>query len=333
MRILVVRSDRLGDTILTLPAVADLRAALPGATVDVCCAPPLADLVACDRHVDEVLTWRIGTPTGDVFAAIRRRGYDAAVICYSRTPLVWRLLLARIPIRVGSGRRIYAPLLTTRSWRSRSRERLHESRWNRELVRRLLAEVGADTSVCDASPRTGLVPDEASERRASDVWNRLRLGGKVVVLQPGSQGSSLDWPPKRMEELARELRARERQILVHLGPGDRALAPLFHRHATIGEDLSLPELAAVLKRAAVLVGNSTGPLHLAGALGTPVVGLYPPVRELLPERWGPLGEGHRLIVGGDGERVHLHRDAAPAECMYAIPVERVAEEVEELLDG
>ncbi len=86
-------------------------------------------------------------------------------------------------------------------------------------------------------------------------------------------------------------------------------------------------LAAVLSLATVVVANSTGPLHLAAAVGTSVVGLYPGKRVMSPRRWGPLGKNHRVIQPAQAE---CRCPSKQCRCMETISVDQVAEQVESL---
>ena len=88
----------------------------------------------------------------------------------------------------------------------------------------------------------------------------------------------------------------------------------------------LRTLAAVLSQASTVVANSTGPLHLAVAVGTRVVGLYPSKKAMSPVRWGPLGEGHRLITPAQTE---CHCPPRQCRCMETITPEDVARMVVE----
>lgn len=93
----------------------------------------------------------------------------------------------------------------------------------------------------------------------------------------------------------------------------------------------LPTLAAILKEAAVFVGPSTGPIHLAAAVGTPVVALFGPVRTTGPERWGPLGEAHTVFVPPVPPcNCNVNR-CERGDCMDLITVEEVANAVGRVL--
>jgi ADP-heptose:LPS heptosyltransferase len=92
----------------------------------------------------------------------------------------------------------------------------------------------------------------------------------------------------------------------------------------IAGQTDLRTLAAVLSLARVVVANSTGPLHLAAAVGTRVVGLYPSRKAMSPRRWGPVGEPHRVM---QPDSIECHCPPRGCQCMEKITVDQVAEEV------
>jgi ADP-heptose:LPS heptosyltransferase len=171
---------------------------------------------------------------------------------------------------------------------------MHECARAREHGRTLLAALGADTGVCDRPPRTGLtVPDAA---RASARAQLAALGvSDAVLLHVGSNGSAADWPIAHMAQLADALAEQGVPVLVSTGLRRPDLEQAMRQacrltHAYTPAEPSMERLAAWLEAARCVVAGSTGPLHLAGALGTPTVGLFPCVKDCLPAQWGPLGE-------------------------------------------
>jgi ADP-heptose:LPS heptosyltransferase len=144
-----------------------------------------------------------------------------------------------------------------------------------------------------AAPRLPWVPVAPAARWAAREL--LGEGGDFVVLHPGSGGSAREWPPAHFAAVGRRLAGdyglavvvtgtdAERELAARVAaavPGARALAGR----------TSLPVLAGLLAEARALVAASTGTAHLAAAVGTPVVGVYPPIRDATPVRWGVRGE-------------------------------------------
>jgi ADP-heptose:LPS heptosyltransferase len=119
---------------------------------------------------------------------------------------------------------------------------------------------------------------------------------RFVVLHPGSGGSAKDWSPDQFGALAARLAGDVPgcAILITGSAPEQALmrrvaAAVPDRAVAMRDVVTLPQLAAVLSLADLCVANSTGPLHIAAAVGTPVIGLYPFERVCNPVRWGPLG--------------------------------------------
>jgi ADP-heptose:LPS heptosyltransferase len=165
-------------------------------------------------------------------------------------------------------------------------------------------------------------------RNGRRILSEVGVQGEFVVLHPGSGGSADRWPIKKFIQLYAMLKKRGLQVVMS-GSADEGAAienaaknlnvSLNH----IAGETDLRALAAVLSLARTVVANSTGPLHLAVAVGTKVVGLYPSRRIMSPVRWGPLGEGHRVI-----QPQSLDEESSDQLIrMDTIPVERVAGEV------
>jgi ADP-heptose:LPS heptosyltransferase len=325
-RILVSRTDRLGDLVLTLPAVLDLAAAFPSAHLAVLCRPENAALAALCPGVAQTIAWRAEDGTG----GLTINGFDAAVVCYPKPPaLAWRLYRAGIPLRVGTARRWWSFLFNEREAGGRTASGQHESELNRALARRCIARLGGPSAVCDRPARLELrLPESLKEKAATRIAQAGLPERGFAVLHAGSRGSAKDWPLERMLELAAALRGQGHAVAWTVGPADQAVRARLAAQPgnRLLENLPLDVLAAVLAQAGVVVANSTGPLHVAAAAGAPVVGLYPPVAACDPERWGPLGSQTRSLTapttGAEPARFANPR-VAPADLMERIAVDSV----------
>lgn len=157
---------------------------------------------------------------------------------------------------------------------------------------------------------------------------------RYIVLSPGGGWRYKRWPPDRFGELAERLwNAHRYRIIVNCGPGESDLGEIVLGHAGIAMPImvqyALPELKALLMRADLVVACDSGPLHLAVALGTPVVGLYGPTD---PARNGPYG-GRDIVIRNAGEQDTTHdREDSDSEAMLSITVDQVFAAVEERLE-
>ena len=142
-----------------------------------------------------------------------------------------------------------------------------------------------------------------AERKAFDVRGSLGISDtdRLVILHPGSGGSARDWKPKHFAQLAAELKKHGFNVVITGGKAETVLVQSIAHDAGEGvksfaSDLSLKEFAAFIQTANLFVANSTGPLHIAAAVGTPVIGFYPPVQVMSPKRWGPLTDKKAIFV-------------------------------------
>jgi ADP-heptose:LPS heptosyltransferase len=165
----------------------------------------------------------------------------------------------------------------------------------------------------------------------------LNAHARVVVLHPGSGGSARDWSPLRFAQLGRELTQRGYRVVVTGGPGEGELVEQVVKNADgrlqpLVNRLSLKELAAFLRTVDLFVSNSTGPLHIAAAVGTPVIGFYPPLRVCSPQRWGPYTDLKTVFVPDPTACPRCHgKPCQGNDCMDLIDVQEVVQCVERML--
>jgi heptosyltransferase-1 len=276
-RLLVVRLSAFGDVIHTIPAVVALRDALPETEISWAVEPAYAELV---EIVAKVTAIRVSLKkwSASRIASARRdvRGFETSIDFQGliKSSLIGRASGARK--RYGFARDVIRE--KPAAWfvnRPVAIERTsHVVEWNVELARAVAPAI-------DGAPHVDFTPF------ADDPSGKLAGFGNRVVLLPGAGRPEKQWPVDRFAELARRIGS---DALVVWGPGEEALA-----HA-IGADVApatnFRELAWILRQARLVIGADTGPLHLAAALGTPLIGLYGPTN---PARNGPYGQLDHVV--------------------------------------
>jgi ADP-heptose:LPS heptosyltransferase len=320
--ILIVRTDRLGDVLLTTPVSTALRARFPRAQVSWLVRPYTAPLLEHNPDVDRVFLDQGQSPRL-LAEAFRGERFDAAVVAFPRWRPVAALWLARVPARIGPANKAYCVLLNRRVRQRRSRGTKHEADCNLELLEPLGVPFRRYPT------RYVATADEREAARLFLVAKGISGGAPLVVLHPGSGGSSARWPLGHFAELADRLMADGCAVVVTAGPGEdheAAMTGGLRRSPVFvaGGAMGIREMAAVLSCADLVVTNSTGPLHLAVALGVRTVSIYSPLPTRHPSRWGPYpayvekDDTHRVLLAplrGSGR--------AAAEEMGAVSVDEV----------
>ncbi len=307
----------IGDVVLSLPALRDLKRNFPGGQLSVLARPWVAALYEAVAEVDAVVHSRGIRADADAI----RGGYEAGVLFTNSFGTALSLALSRIPERWGYATQARGPLLTRRA-------RVPAALRGRSQVyyyRAMLAGVGLKVS---AAPDASLRCPEAWAARGAELLGE----GPVVGVNPGAAfGSAKQWIPARYAAAAERIAAeRGARVAILGGPAERPLADaIAAAMRTPPLDLcgrtDLPGLVGVLARLDVLLTNDSGPMHLASALGTPLVAIFGSTdwRET-----APAGPARQRVVREDVECAPCMLRECPIDhrCMTRVAVERVVAE-------
>lgn len=321
-RLLVMRNDRLGDMVMTLPALEAAHRALPQARLTVLASENTAALLQGNAAVSEVMIDRPEQTARELGRRLKRRHFDAALVIAANSRNAWGAWWAGIPTRVCWAYGLSGFLLgNQRLFLHRSRPPVHESEFALAFVRQL----GLHVPSRRPTPRLQ-VDLMLRSRIARKLQAQLGVHRPLFAINPGSRQSSFNWPIEHYARLATRL-AEHGRVAVF---GHRSEEPLLDKMEQLVPpskrpgvgffaEFGLLELVAALDLCDVLTVSSTGPMHLAGAVGTPVVALFSCHPAQAPAKWAPFGEGHTLLVApGDPEEL-----PAGPEHMARIDVEDV----------
>lgn len=274
-RLLVFQTAYLGDVVLTTPLVAALRRAYPDGVIDMVVQPAWAAVVRHHEALNEVLAYeKRGAHRGPrgllAFARLlRARRYDVVLCPHPSLRSALTLAAARIPVRVGFSDSAGAFLFTHRVRRDTS---AHE-------VRRVMSLVTALGQDPEPIPPARVALDPAVDEVALIARLGLSRDARFVAIHPGSVWATKRWTAEGFGAVGRELAREFERVVVLGGPGEEAVARSVAKE--IGEAaldvsgrLTLPELCVLLARAALLVTNDSGPMHIAAAHGVPVVAVF-----------------------------------------------------------
>jgi heptosyltransferase-2 len=290
--LLIVRNDRIGDLVLTLPTIEAARRAFPDAHLAVLVNPYTAPLLEGRGDVDEVICDQPGEGARALAARLRPGKFDAALVVNTNTRSALATLLAGIPLRVCWAGKPAGLLLGNRLVRlHRSRPPIHEAHFALAFLRQL----APSAAYANQAPHLDVDP-EVRRSVAARLDDELGRGGPLFGIHPGNKQSAFNWPLDNYARLAAQL-SRHGRVMITGGPDESPLLDeMRDRLNSQAEgpiayfsDFSLPELTAALSLQDALTVSSTGPMHLAAVLGTAVVALFSSHRAQAPQKWAPLG--------------------------------------------
>lgn len=343
-RILCVRLDNMGDVLMTTPALRALKHAVAGRSLDLLTSPAAGALAAFLPYVDRVITYAAPwvknpeqgvTPDLEMITTLRSMRYDAAVIftVYSQSPLPAAFLcrLAGIPRVLAHCRENPYDLIS--DW---CRETEPQQQIRHEVQRQLdlVATVGA----CCADTRLTFTTrsQDAESLKNKLASTTLATAGKWMVAHCGASAASRRYPADQFAQALTLIGDRAGPIVMTGDASERSLIQSIVQACNgrvplidMAGMLSLGEFACLLEQASVLLSNNTGPVHIAAALGTPVVDLY----ALTNPQHTPWQVPQRVLYN-DVPCKYCYRSVCPEHhhaCLRGVRPEEVCSAVIELL--
>lgn len=339
-RILIIKLRSIGDVIMATPVIENLRAAYPDAQIDFLTESPCYPIVKNHPALNEVIVFnRSHISSLWWFAALRENlkflkrlraaKYDLVLDLFGNPRSALFTLATGAPIRAGfafRGRKYaYNKIFEPRG------DQIHEVLFNLDALTGLGLPV--------RTTRLFYEIDDLSAAFAESFWQENQLDNQTVVGINASGGwYTKRWPLASFASLADRLASRKQvKILLFWGPGEKRdaeeIAAKMQHEALLIPATDLGKLAALLAKIDLLVSNDSGPMHLAAAVNTPVVGIYGPT---VPELQGPWGEQHLIVqkeglacLGCNGVicKIETH------DCMQKLEVEAVLKKAEQLLQN
>lgn len=317
MKIIVSRTDRAGDLILTTPLFRELRRSFPHATLIAHVRSYTAAIINLCREVDEIIIdddFNSTLALAKKFAGVKA---ERIIIAHPARKTILAAFLARIPIRTGRASNIWQLFLNDRRVQKRSRNEKHEFAYNIDLLERIVENP-------EYLP-PALKFSETSRSIAEKII--LNFGLKhPVFIHPGHGGSAHNLSAQQYARIAAMLISRGFQVAVTIGPGEESMALHFRdfapdRLAVIARIPDFSVLAALFSYGKAFVGGSTGPMHLAAAVGLPVLAFFPPVAAMTPIRWGPTSAQSHVIMPTGESCKNLCDSCSRKGCMQTIDLE------------
>jgi heptosyltransferase III len=325
--IILSRTDSLGDVVLTLPLAGVLKNHFPGCRIHFLGKTYTKPLIESCGNVDSFLDWdaisRITDPRKKI-SILRDLDPDAIIHVFPVKEICSLARSAGIPLRVSTSHRWFSWLYCNKLVHfSRKKSDLHEVQLNLKLLEPLgfvkQVPLSGIPRLYGLSRIQSDLPESISKRILPDRFN--------LILHPGSKGSAREWGTENFSSLIKILPGGKFRIFITGTREEGASMKEFLREnegkiIDLTGKLSLTELIAFISRCDGIVAASTGPLHIAAALGKRAIGLYAPMRPIFPKRWAPLGKNAEYLVLD--KTCEKCRHSGDCECIRSISPADVA---------
>jgi ADP-heptose:LPS heptosyltransferase len=337
-KILVVRNDKLGDFMLSLPSFALLKRALPDTLIHALLPDYTREIALACPYIDAVI--HDPGPAADRPAqlamrkAIQAQHYDAALTLFSTSRIGWCLWRAGIPYRLAPATKLAQLFYNHHLRQHRSESAKPEYSYNLDLAKKLLFDVGVTAAVDLQPPYLQFAADEVARLKQQFLQqHHIPADHRLLVMHPGSGGSAVNLSLQQYAQLAHALRgAKPFTIVISVGPTERERGTQFAAllgeipHVLYSSEQGLVMFAKHLQFADLFISGSTGPLHIAGALNRPTVGFYPRRRSATALRWQTLSSDDRRLAFSPPQN-------SEEESMQGIDLESCAQEILRRLYG
>lgn len=333
--LLIVRTDRIGDVILSLPLAGIIKKHYPQCKVTFLVRNYTREIVEDHPHIDNVLI--LDETNGRVnlksnISKIKKLGFDSSIIVYPTFSVSLIIFLSGISYRIGTGYRWYSFLFNEKIYEHRKYAGRHELEFNINLLRKfnIFEEITASNVKFD------LPVNPNSDEKIVKVFreNGLDDSMPLIIIHPGSMGSSVDLPIDKFKELIRLIVDNTVfQIILTGNNNERNLCEELvakERVKNFAGEFSLSELISLINKADIFVSNSTGPIHIAAALNKYTIGFYPKLLACSAKRWGPYTK-KAFVFTPETDCVQCTREqCGKTSCMNTIQMSKVFAEIEKI---
>jgi heptosyltransferase-3 len=346
-RVLVTKLRHHGDVLLASPVFSVLKSHAPYVEVDALVYADTREMLTLHPSIDAVHVvdrgWkRLGVMSQlaaewRLFRELSARRYDLLIHLSEHPRGAWlaRLLGARYAVAPDyAGRSRWWKQSFTHRFSMAKNPRRHMVEWNLDALRRIGIYPAEDER------RLAMIPGAEAEAQATALLAQCGLtDGRFIHLHPGSRWQFKCWPAERTAALIDQLQRGGERIVLTAAPSPdeqqliaRILSLVENPPVSLAGKLSLKSLAAVARRARLFIGVDSAPMHIAAAMGTPVVALFGPSGDL---EWGPWGVPHRVV----GSQAHPCRPCGNdgcggskvSDCLVNLPVSAVLDAAQSLL--
>ena len=336
-RILIVRTDRLGDIILSTPVIKSLREAFPTAHIAFMCRPYTRDIVEGNPYLDEVIICdKYGKHKSfwgviKLASYLRKKKFDWAIVLHPTNRVHLVTFLAGISYRVGWDQKL-GFLLTKKIPHTKQEGKKHELEYTLDVLRELQIPI--------VDKHTYFPINDKADKRIGQLLKAQEVDGddRLIIIHPCASCPSKRWPQAKFSQLIRLLREKfDLKVVVIAAANEVEFGKSVVQENDVIDlrgKLTISEVGSLLKRAALFISNDSGPVHIAASLDIPVISIFGRKDPgLSPLRWRPLGENSFYFHKDVGCQVCLaHNCQKGFLCLKEISPQEVAEKAISILN-
>jgi len=330
MKIIISRTDGIGDVILTLPVAGILKQHFPDCEIIFLGTKYTKPIIELSANIDKFVDWDEMKTKSEAYCVknFKDINADAIIHLFPNKQIAKIARIASIPIRIGTTGRFYnwfncnklIPI-------SRLRSNMHEAQLNIALLKGL--KIKKNIPLNEIANYYGL-----KKIKHADYSNYLSKEKFNIILHPKTKGSAREWGIDNYSNLIALLPSEKYNILITgtKEDGEALNKSLFEKFPEIKNmtgKFTLTELIDFISQSDGLIAASTGPLHISAALGNVSIGLYAPMKPIHPGRWAPLGKYATYLV--NQKKCSKCKKSVNCECIQSINAIQVKEKLESLL--
>lgn len=336
--ILIVRTDRIGDVVLSIPMAELVKKKYPDCKISYFIRNYTSELLIGNPFTDEVIIAE--EENGEILLRknldkIKSKHFDACIVVNPTFKIALLMFLAGIRNRIGTGYRWYSVLFNHKVYEHRKYGDKHELEYNINL----LEKIGIEPKKISEQFNFYLKIDESNSPKIDSLLSEkgYKAGNKIIIVHPGSGGSSVDLPKEKLIELTKLLSGIENiSIIITGSKAESNLCKKFEVDKSVinlAGDLNISLLIALINRSDIFISNSTGPMHIAAALGVYVIGFFPKILACSEKRWGPYTEKKSIYNPTIDCSDCTRKQCEKLNCMNSIDIGRVFDETKSVLQN
>ena len=329
--ILLVRTDRIGDVVLSLPLAQAIKNKFPGCKVTFLVKNYTIDLVKNNPFIDDVITLDEIDNTPTLISNVRKiksKKFDSCIVVYPTFRIAFILFLTGIKNRIGTGYRSYSFFFTKKIYEHRKYAERHELQYNLNLLK--VFDIDKQLTFGEADFHLQISEEGKRDVQQFFLKNKIDDSKPIIIVHPGSGGSAVDLPLNKMKQLVENLLTLNTKILITGSASEKEICQSLvvnENSINVAGLFSLPSLIALIERSAIFISNSTGPLHIAAALKKYVVGFYPKIDACSVRRWGPFTEKKSIFEPTINCTNCTREQCEKLNCMASISIDEVFAEI------